>query len=264
MPDIKAILDDLADRVNVPGFIENDPVSVPHRYSVLQDIEISAFFTAIFSWGSRKSIIAKATTLMQLMDNSPYRFVMHHTDRDLRKLVGFVHRTFQGDDLLYFMDFLGRYYRQNNSLETAFHQGGPSAYDQEEALHSFRNTFFSAPYAPQRTRKHISDPKLGATCKRLNMFLRWMVRQDDRKVDFGLWKTIPASGLMIPLDVHVERHARRLGLLTRRQRDWKAVSELTANLKAFDPGDPVKYDYALFGLGTGSVTMADYLHAGKN
>jgi uncharacterized protein (TIGR02757 family) len=252
---IRNILERLVDLVNVQGFIENDPVSVPHRYFVKQDIEISAFFTAIFSWGSRKSIISKSLALMQLMDDSPYEFILHHTDGDLRRLTTFVHRTFQTEDLLYFIDFLSRHYRLNPSLESAFYTGDLSKYNQGQALHWFRCNFFNVPYALIRTRKHISDPMEGSACKRLNMFLRWMVRQDDRKVDFGIWKNIPASGLMIPLDVHVERYARRLGLLTRRQRDWKAVEELTNNLRNFDPLDPVKYDYALFGLGAGCVSI---------
>ncbi len=254
---LKQLLDQLADRVNAQAFIENDPISVPHRFSVREDIEISAFFTAIFSWGNRRAIINKSLLLMELMDNSPYQFVLHHSSTDLRRLTTFVHRTFQPDDLLYFIDFLGRHYKENQSLESAFYTGNPQHYDAGTALHSFHYRFFDSVHAPARTRKHVPDPHSGSACKRINMFLRWMVRDDDRNVDFGLWKHIPASGLMIPLDIHVERYARMLGLLTRRQADWKAVTEITYNLRALDPADPARYDYALFGLGAGYVTPAE-------
>ena len=246
---LKAFLDEWVDKVNVAGFIENDPILIPHRYSVKQDKEIAGFFAAILAWGQRKTIIAKTLELLRLMDEAPYDFIRDHSDRDLKKLIHFVHRTFQVTDLLYFIDFLKRHYQQSDSLEAAFLLGNNPEYNQENALIRFHRYFFDHPHAPARTQKHIATPARKSTCKRLNMYLRWMVRKDDRGVDLGLWTRIPASGLMMPLDVHVENTARSLSLLTRKQRDWQAVTELTEALRQFDPADPVKYDFALFGLG---------------
>lgn len=245
---IKSVFDDIVDQVNKISFIEDDPISIPHSYTKLQDIEIAAFFSAMFAWGQRKTIINKTKELLTLMDNQPFAFVKNHQETDLKSLLQFKHRTFQSTDLLYFIDFLQRFYKQNESLEIAFNPHPEQVYNQKEALKYFYNQFFNHDSAPERTKKHISTPAKKSACKRLNMFLRWMVRSDDRKVDFGLWKTIPASELMIPLDVHVERYARHYGLLTRKQKDWFAVEEITSSLKLMNPDDPIIYDYALFGL----------------
>ena len=236
-------MDAYVDRYNRPEFIAEDPISIPHRYHDAQDIEIVAFWTAIFSWGQRKTIINKASELFNMMGRSPYDFIRSHRPHHRQRFAKFVHRTFQYTDTLYFLEFFQQYYRKNNSLEPLFE---PPI---KEALINFHNLFFSLEEAPNRTRKHIATPARKSTCKRLNMFLRWMVRQDHHGVDFGLWTSINPSALFMPLDVHVERIARHYGLLSRKQRDWQAVEELTANLRAFDPNDPCKYDFALFGLG---------------
>jgi uncharacterized protein (TIGR02757 family) len=228
---------------NSPEFIENDPVSIPHRFSKPQDIEIAAFFSATIAWGNRKSIIASATRLMQSMDNSPYDFITGHQDTDLKGFLDFKHRTFNATDALYFIEFFKQYYSKHKTLEDLFLGG------KEERLANFHTAFFDMEDSPQRTWKHVATPLRGSTCKRLNMFLRWMVRQDKKGVDFGLWKRIKPSELLIPLDVHVDRVARKLGLIKRKQTDWQTVLELTESLKAFDAKDPVKYDFALFGLG---------------
>ncbi len=242
---LKAFLETHVSIVNTADFIANDPISVPKGYSKLQDIEISAFWTSMLSWGQRVTIINKCNELFSLMDNAPYDFIKNHKEKDRRRFLDFKHRTFQYTDTLYFLEFLNWYYNSNDSLEDAFLNGD----DTESRLTNFNQLFFSLEDAPKRTQKHIASPAKNSTCKRLNMFLRWMVRNDESNVDFGLWNKFSSSGLMIPLDVHVDRVARKLGLLKRKQRDWKSVVELTNNLKKFDPADPVKYDYALFGLG---------------
>lgn len=252
---LKSYLDEISDRVNSLDFIEWDPISIPHGFTRKQDIEISGFFSAILAWGNRKTIIMKSKELMNMMDNAPFDFIRNHTEEDKKVFLSFKHRTFQATDILYFVDFLQRHYTNQETLETAFYRDHSIPYDQESALIHFHKYFFDNEFAPLRTRKHIASPAKNATCKRLNMYLRWMVRNDDRKVDFGLWKSIPMSGLMMPLDVHVERYARKFNLITRKQRDWQTVRELTDNLKQFDAQDPVKYDYALFGLG---VATDDY------
>jgi uncharacterized protein (TIGR02757 family) len=247
---LKQLLDQRVAEYNRPAFIDDDPVCVPHQFSSRQDIEISAFWTAILSWGIRKTIIAKARVLFALMDNAPYDFIVNHEEEDRRRLMSFKHRTFQPTDTLYFVDFLQNYYRHHESLEDAFTGSMDDAHPRiEDALSGFHKLFFASEWAPQRTRKHISTPAKNAGCKRLNMFLRWMVRRDGNGVDFGLWRKIDPSILIIPLDVHVHRVARRLGLLSRDKTDWKAALELTAELRTFDAADPVKYDYALFGMG---------------
>ncbi|MBK9255915.1 MAG: TIGR02757 family protein [Saprospiraceae bacterium] len=246
---IRKFLDEYIEKVNVPDFIEKDPISIPHRFSQKQDIEIAAFFAAIFAWGNRTTIINKTSELLTLMDNDPYNFIVHHNERERKKFLSFKHRTFQITDTLYFLEFLQHHYQNNNTLEHAFMNQSDLEYDQETALIHFHNYFFSLEYAPQRTKKHISTPANKSTCKRLNMFLRWMVRKDNSGVDFGLWHQIPAKKLMIPLDVHVEKVARSLGLIERKQSDWLTVKELTNRLSEFDNEDPVKYDFALFGLG---------------
>ena len=248
---LKETLDPLVERVNRLDFIENDPISIPHRFQKKQDIEIAGFFSAIFAWGQRKTIIKKASELMSLMDNSPSEFILHHSPDDLKSLLSFKHRTFQSTDLLFFIQFLKQYYQENESLEKAFYQDQTHPYHQMVGLSRFYQLIFQGDGIPARSRKHIATPAKNATCKRLNMYLRWMVRSDESMVDFGIWKSIPMSALMIPLDVHVEHYARQFGLLTRSQRDWKAVEEITHHLKIINPNDPVIYDYALFGLGVG-------------
>jgi uncharacterized protein (TIGR02757 family) len=232
---------------NTPEFISNDPISVPHAYSRLQDIEIAGFWTASISWGLRKTISRNARQLMALMDDAPYEFILHHRDQDRKRFLHFVHRTFQPTDTLYFLEFLQQYYTTHTSLEDAFIH--PCSGEMRDILIRFHEIFFTHPYAPDRTRKHVSTPVRNAACKRLNMFLRWMVRRDHMGVDFGLWRRLSPAQLMIPLDVHVQRVAEVLQLLSPHSKGWRAVEELTAVLRIFDPGDPVKYDYALFGMG---------------
>jgi len=247
---LKDILDQNVERFNHPNFIPNDPISIPHQFTQLQDIEIIGFWVAMLAWGQRVTIINKAKELIQFMDGAPYDFIRNHEEKDREKFLPFKHRTFNSTDTLYFLEVLQQYYKVNDSLESAFAKYlSPEDVNTEKALIGFHNQFFSLPYAPQRTRKHIATPERKSTCKRLNMFLRWMVRKDDKGVDFGLWNQINPSQLLMPLDVHVERVARRLNLIQRKQRDWKTVLELTENLKKFDAKDPVKYDFALFGQG---------------
>ncbi|KAA9327524.1 TIGR02757 family protein [Hymenobacter busanensis] len=242
---IHALLEDRYRRYDQPAFIAPDPISLPHRFSLKQDVEISALFAALLAWGKRSIILNKGAELLARMDNAPYEFIRHHQDDDLRRLERFCHRTFCDTDLLYFVHWLNWYYQQHDSLEDAFLNGAT----QRERLINFHNLFFSLPDAPERTRKHVATPARNSACKRVNMYLRWMVRRDEYGVDFGLWQRLSPADLVCPLDVHVERVARRLGLLTRKQTDWQAATELTDNLRQFDPADPVKYDFALFGLG---------------
>jgi len=241
-------LDAQYERYNRPEFIANDPIQIPHRFSQRQDIEISGLFAALLAWGQRPTIINKCHELMQRMDNAPHQFVTQHHDEDLKRLLGFCHRTFCDTDLLYFVHWLRWYYGQHESLETAFLHGAT----QRERLENFHTLFFSLPDAPARTRKHVATPARGSACKRVNMYLRWLVRRDGRGVDFGLWTQMPMADLVMPIDLHVERQARPLGLLTRKLVDWQAAEELTANLRLLDPQDPVKYDFALFGEGVGT------------
>lgn len=235
---------------NTVDFIANDPVSIPHRFSKKQDIEIAGFFASIFAWGHRTIIINKCVELLQRMDNAPHDFIQHHQEADLKRLLSFKHRTFNETDLLYFIHFFKNHYIKNISLETGFScflkNDDPTT---EPALNGFYKYFFSFQPVPARTKKHIAAPIKNSSCKRLNMFLRWMVRKDNNGVDFGLWKRISPSQLICPIDVHVARVARRFNLLERKQTDWIAALELTENLKKYDSSDPVKYDFALFGLG---------------
>jgi uncharacterized protein (TIGR02757 family) len=262
--DIRTFLDRKVEEYNRPSFIAGDPIGIPHRYQKKQDIEIAGFFAAIFSWGNRTTIIKKSLELMQLMQDAPHQFILQHEDKDLRKLLDFKHRTFNATDLLYFIAFLRYHYTNYDSLEDAFLQSipptdalpsAPSIVSAdanlfiEASLSAFRPYFFSLDEAPPRTRKHIASPATNSSCKRLNMYLRWMVRKDDRGVDFVIWRNIPASRLICPLDLHVGRVARRFGLLRRQQADWQAAKELTDYLSILDGEDPVKYDFALFGLG---------------
>jgi uncharacterized protein (TIGR02757 family) len=244
--ELKIFLDKKVDDYNQPFFIAEDPISVPHRFTFKQDIEISAFFAAMFAWGNRTTIINKTVELMQLMDMKPYKFCRELEPEALKRLLNFKHRTFNPTDLLYFIDFFHHHYSRHESLEDAFVLHGN---DIRTMLAGFHEYFFSLEDAPYRTRKHVSTPERGSTCKRLNMFLRWMVRKDDRGVDFGLWERISPSQLICPIDVHVSRVARKVKLLSRKQTDWEAAEELTANLRTMDPMDPVKYDFALFAMG---------------
>jgi uncharacterized protein (TIGR02757 family) len=250
MQQLFVFLEESVQRYNTPGFIDSDPISIPHQFTRLQDREIMGFWAATLAWGQRKTIIQSARRLSELMDHAPYDFILNHQEEDRARFLDFKHRTFQATDTLWFLAFLQQFYRQHTSLETAFSRNLTQADETvEKALLGFHNDFFDHPDAPDRTRKHVATPARGSTCKRLNMFLRWMVRQDNNGVDFGVWRDIQPRQLLIPLDVHVERVARRLGLLQREKADWKAVLELTARLRDFDANDPVKYDFALFGLG---------------
>ncbi len=240
------LLNRKVDLYNQPSFIVSDPVSIPHLFTKKQDIEIAGLFAAVFAWGNRTTIIQKSKELMQLMCNSPHDFCLHHSVAELKALSQFKHRTFNTTDLLYFIEFLNMHYSREGSLETAFTRHGETV---EEMLAGFHHYFFSLDDFPARTKKHIATPETKSSCKRLNMYLRWMVRRDNKGVDFGLWKKISPSVLICPIDLHVARVARRLGLLKRKQTDWLAAIELTENLRAFDKKDPVKYDFALFSMG---------------
>ena len=250
MHQLKEFLDEKVAKYNEPSFIADDPISLPHSFTKQQDIEIIGFWIAVLAWGQRKTIINKGKQLIELMDGAPHDFILNHEEKDRERFLGFKHRTFQAIDTLYFLEFLQHFYTKNETLESAF-SNHITAKDEHvgKALEGFHNLFFSLPLAPKRTRKHIATPVRKSTCKRLNMFLRWMVRQDDKGVDFGLWKQIKPAQLLIPLDVHVDRIARKLKLITRKQTDWKTVLELTEALRQLDPLDPVKYDFALFALG---------------
>lgn len=244
---LKDFFDSKVQQYNQPSFIKEDPICIPHTFTKKQDIEIAGFFAAIFAWGNRTTIIQKSFELMKLMDNSPHEFCLHHQDQDLKILVHFKHRTFNATDLLYFISFLQQHYKKYDSLEDAFTI--PKENEMEIRLTRFHEYFFSLEDAPARTRKHIATPYKGSSCKRLNMFLRWMVRKDKAGVDFGIWKQIQPFELICPIDLHVARVAKRFQLLDRKQTDWQAAVELTNYLKTLDPKDPVKYDFALFGLG---------------
>jgi uncharacterized protein (TIGR02757 family) len=247
---LKEFLDSKVSQYNSPDFIKDDPIQIPHRFSKKQDIEITAFWTACLTWGQRITIINKATLLFEMMDNAPHDFILNHSDTDLKVFEAFKHRTFNATDTLYFIHFLKSYYEEHDSLETAFSDHiSPTDENVKSGLIGFHNLFFSLPDSPVRTTKHVATPARKSACKRINMFLRWMVRQDECGVDFGIWNAIKPSQLICPLDVHVERIARRHHLLTRKQSDWQAATELTNGLKKFDPIDPVKYDFALFGIG---------------
>ena len=271
---------------NKPVFIERDPIAIPHQFSLKQDIEIMGFWASMLAWGQRKTIINKCNDLVMRMDGEPYEFIKNHGPNDLKNLLGFKHRTFNDTDTLYFVEFFKQHYALHDSLETAFSKdlalpasvfrreflddqfsnpgdvrmssspclaielGEDARHDAaEKALNNFRTYFFSLPDYPTRTKKHISSPSQKSACKRLNMFLRWMIRNDNKGVDFGIWTFLSPAELICPTDVHVERVARNLGLIIRKQVDWQTAVELTNNLRAMDPKDPVKYDFALFGLG---------------
>jgi len=246
--EIKELLDSKYNLYNRPAFIQTDPVQIPHLFERREDSEIAGFLAACLAWGQRKTIINKSLELMRIMDNKPYEFIYHGDNLDFKAAENFCHRTFNGTDAIYFLKSLKNIYRNHGGLyaifEKAFHEQNSTA----EVLSCFRNIFFELDH-PERTHKHISDVSKGATAKRLNLFLRWMIRNDGMGVDLGLWKEISPALLYIPLDIHSGKTARDLGLLKRKQNDWKAVDELTEKLREFDPVDPVKYDFALFGLG---------------
>lgn len=248
---IKFLLDEKLIKYNRLDFIDSDPISIPHRFFRKEDIEISAFLTASMSWGQRKSIIKNANYLMDLMDNSPYDFVLNASETELNFLSKFVHRTFNGEDCLYFIASLKNIYTHEDGLETVFTKG----YNIDKTIFSsltyFREVFLSIPHI-HHVSKHISNVNKNSSAKRLNMFLRWMVREDASKVDFGCWKNISASELMLPLDVHTGNVGRAYNLLARKQNDWKAVEEITSVLRKLDPIDPIKYDFSLFGMGVNS------------
>lgn len=280
---MKDFLDSRVERYNHVNFIENDPICIPHMFNRKQDIEIMGFWASILAWGQRKTIINKCKELIQLMDGAPYDFITNHSESDLSRFSGFKHRTFNDTDALYFIEFFKQHYRLSDTLESAFIRPSQNIFREEyltdeilfdenievssapcylseinvkrnelpveAALNYFRNYFFYLPDHPLRTMKHVSSPKQKSTCKRLNMFLRWMVRDDKRGVDFGIWHQLKPADLICPTDLHVERVARKLKLISRKQVDWLTAIELTENLKRFDPDDPVKYDFALFGLG---------------
>ncbi len=248
---LKDFLDKKVDEYNQPNFIPNDPISIPHQFSSRNDIEITGFLASIMAWGQRKTIINKCNELIERMDGTPYDYIMNHKDQDLKSLLGFKHRTFNDTDMLYFIAFFRYHYTHFDSLEDAFLMGQESVaeVDLEQALDAFKTYFFSLPDYPHRTRKHISSPAQKSTVKRINMFLRWMVRKDNKGVDFGIWNRLSPKDLICPCDVHVERVARKFGLITLEKVNWKTARELTANLRLLDPNDPVKYDFALFGLG---------------
>lgn len=245
--ELKEFLDEKVNQYNHPRFIESDPIQIPHRYSLKEDIEIAGFLTATISWGNRKSIINNAGRLMESMGNSPYDFVMNSTEKHLKKLDGFVHRTFNSTDLIYFLRSIKNIYTNHNGLEQVFSENvvGNST---QIAITEFKKVFFELDH-PVRTTKHISDPAKGSAAKRINMWLRWNCRNDNTGVDLGIWKSIHPSALSCPLDVHSGTVARKLGLLKRNQNDGKAVKELDIYLRSLDYQDPVKYDFALFGLG---------------
>ena len=277
-PDIKLFLDAKVVQYNQPGFIANDPVCIPHLFSKKQDIELMGFWSAMLAWGQRVTIINKCKVLISLMDGAPHDFIMNHQDKDLARFLNFKHRTFNATDTLYFIHFFKNHYTHHESLEDAFlpfkqddvfrddfrgtvddsvkNENEPVCLTPllqkeniEGNLNYFRSYFFSLADFPPRTVKHVSSPAQRSTCKRLNMFLRWMVRKDDCGVDFGIWNRIQPAQLICPCDLHVDRVARKLGLITRKQTDWLTAIELTENLRRFDADDPVKYDFALFGLG---------------
>ena len=245
--ELQNFLDEKVDLYNNPKFIESDPIQIPHQFSIKEDIEIAGFLSATIAWGNRKMIINNAQKMMNLLGNSPYDFIINHQEHHLEKLEHFVHRTFNSTDLVGFIKCLQNIYKNHNGLEAVFaqHQEPNSM---QKSISEFKKIFFEIEHH-NRTQKHISDPLNNSAAKRINMFLRWMVRHDNKGVDLGIWKSISPAALSCPLDVHSGNVARKLGLLTRKQNDAKALLELDTNLRRFDANDPVKYDFALFGLG---------------
>lgn len=245
--ELKIFLDEKVNIYNNPDFIETDPIQIPHLFTLKEDIEISGFLIATIAWGNRKSIINNGHRLVEMMGNSPYDFVMNFSERHTESLSHFVHRTFNSDDLVYFLKSLQNIYKNHGGLENLFSKYAEKD-SMQPAIHHFKKTFFELPHL-SRTEKHISDPLKNSAAKRINMFLRWMVRKDAAGVDFGIWKSIAPSQLSCPLDVHSGNVARKLKLLNRKQNDAKALIELDKSLRSMDSIDPIKYDFALFGLG---------------
>jgi uncharacterized protein (TIGR02757 family) len=245
--ELKEFLDEKVEKYNRLDFIEHDPISIPHRFTDKEDIEISGFLAATIAWGNRTMILRNANRMMNYLDDSPYDFIMNHSDDELDRISTVIHRTFNAADFVYFIKALRHIYKEQNGLEGIFNQYRTQD-SLQPAIHQFRNMFFELPH-DRRTMKHISDPFKGSAAKKINMYLRWMIRKDTKGVDFGIWKSISPSILSCPLDIHSGNVARKLGLLTRKQNDTKAVSELDSNLRDMDMNDPVKYDFALFGLG---------------
>mgnify|MGYP003583821334 CR=1 FL=1 len=245
--ELKSFLDEKADQYNHVDFIENDPIQIPHRFSLKQDIEIAGFLAATISWGNRKSIIKSAEKMLDIMGNSPYDFVLNHSEKDLKTLQDkSIHRTFNGEDFGYFIKQFHRIYKENESLEDLF-KTNDAEFNFQHGIERFRQNFLGA--EKHRSHKHVSSPYKNSSAKRIIMFLRWMVRKDKRGVDFGIWQNVDQKFLSIPLDVHTGNMSRKLGLVTRTQNDWKTVEELDFAIRKFDDKDPAKYDFALFGLG---------------
>ncbi len=245
---LKEYLDTKVEQYNVPDFIPHDPIQIPHLFTNKKDIELAGFIVATISWGNRKSIINNSHKLMDIMDQSPSDFILNHEESDLDRLDGFVHRTFNSEDCKTFMRSLKNIEIHHGGLESAFAKAYQETGNLQHAISRFKQIFFEVRHLP-RTQKHVSDPLKNSSAKRINMFLRWMVRNDNAGVDFGIWDNIPMSALSLPLDVHTGNIARKLNMLKRKQNDGKAVAELDQILRKLDPDDPVKYDYALFGLG---------------
>ncbi|MFV8372812.1 TIGR02757 family protein [Flavobacterium sp. LB2P74] len=245
--ELKSFLDEKVIQYNTLEFIESDPVQIPHLFSQKEDVEIAGFLSATIAWGNRKMIIKNSHKMMDLMGNAPYDFVMSHSENDLERLETFVHRTFNGQDFASFIRSLKNIYENHNGLESVYAKN-QELKTMQKSISEFKKTFFEIPHQP-RTQKHISDPLNNSAAKRINMYLRWMVRKDAKGVDLGIWKSISPASLSCPLDVHSGNVARKLGLLTRKQNDGKALAELDLKLREFDASDPVKYDFALFGLG---------------
>ena len=244
---LKEFLDIKSEEYNNTSFIENDPIQIPHEFKKKEDIEISGFLTATIAWGNRKSIINSSKRMMELLENDPHNFIINHSDNDLKRLLGFVHRTFNGYDLIQFVKSLKNIYCNHGGLEMVFFNNMKDN-SLHNSIHQLKNIFFEIEHL-KRTRKHVSDPFKGSAAKRINMFLRWMVRKDDKGVDFGIWNSINQKNLSCPLDVHSGNIARKIGILKRKQNDHKAVLELDNSLRKYDDSDPVKYDFALFGIG---------------
>lgn len=245
---ILSLLNNKVLEYNRPNFIDSDPISIPHKFIEQKDIEISAYLTSIISWGRRPAILKSANRLMNIMGNEPYNFVMNAGKSELKKLEGFVYRTFNSDDLLFIIEAMKNLYSNYTSMEELANKSFTKNNDIKDVIIDIRKELLKTDHL-KRSEKHLANPESGSAAKRTNMFLRWMIRQDNNGVDFGIWKNIPQSALMIPLDVHSGNIARQLGLLARKQNDWKAVEELTFKLREFDPHDPIKYDFALFGIG---------------
>ena len=245
--ELKSFLDEKVGQYNHPNFIESDPIQIPHLFSIKEDIEIAGFLAATIAWGNRKMIVKNANQMMRLMGNAPYDFVMSHNETNLERLETFVHRTFNGNDFITFIKGLQNIYTNHKGLENAFSLNQEND-SMQKSIHEFKKLFFEVPHQ-NRTQKHISDPLNNSAAKRLNMMLRWFCRKDSKGVDLGIWDSISPAKLSCPLDVHSGNVARKIGILTRKQNDAKALFELDENLRLLDPKDPVKYDFALFGLG---------------